>query len=58
MEDEITLEQLSAWHRQRAAEIIATMARATYVPTEQRVELTALAKFHQAAARLLQTYTL
>jgi hypothetical protein len=29
MEDEITLEQLIAWHKQRAQDIMATMARAT-----------------------------
>jgi hypothetical protein len=52
MEDEITLEQLIAWHRQRAQDIMSTMARATHVPKQQREAMTSMAKFHQVGGAL------
>jgi hypothetical protein len=53
MEDEITLEQLIAWHKQRAQDIMATMACAAHLPKQQREALISMAKFHQAVVRLL-----
>jgi hypothetical protein len=37
---------------------LATIARATYVPKQQRDAIISTAHFHQAAARLLQGYQL
>jgi hypothetical protein len=58
MEIEFTLETLIDWHQQRAQEIMATMARATHVPKQEREAMTSMAKFHQAAVRLSQTLEL
>jgi hypothetical protein len=58
METEITLEMLNAWHQRRAADCMATLARATHTPKREREALLAMAKFHEAAVRLLTTYQL
>jgi hypothetical protein len=56
MEGEITLEALAAWHEKRAQDCLSTMARATHMPKREQDGLTSMAKFHQAAVRLLQSF--
>jgi hypothetical protein len=56
MEAEITLETLIAWHQQRAADCMATMARATHTPKREHEALLAMAQFHEAAVRVLQSW--
>jgi hypothetical protein len=52
----MTLEMLITWHQQRAAECLAIQARATIMPKNETVALTAMAQFHLEAVRLLQTF--
>jgi hypothetical protein len=58
MEEEITPEQLIAWQEQRALDCMAIIARATHTPKREHEALLAMAKFHQAAVRLLKTFEL
>jgi hypothetical protein len=56
MDYDVTLEMLIAWHQRRAADCLAMIARVTHMPKREQDGLTSMAKFHQAAVRLLQSF--
>jgi len=53
---EIAFKRLIEWHQQRAADCFMILACATIVPKSEMQALRAMARFHIAAARLLQTF--
>jgi hypothetical protein len=51
----MTLEVLIEWHRQRAGECFAILARVTRMPKAEADALQATAQFHIEAVRLLKS---